>query len=381
MKINKNLQNASLRITNSQSSNPITATKQNLHLNVSRAERSLLQRSRKEMDTARVRRSPIERMSKIHRLIADQKFPNAVQLAQELEVGHKTICRDIEYMRDHYSFPIEYDFAERGYYYTRPVDGFPGAAGMTEREISAIHVAHKAVAQYKGAPFHHPLQMALQKLCGQLDSKERCSVEDSGDAFSFRPFAPEDTDPHLVEIVTRARKDRKVLEFAYRKPGTQESALRRVHPYDLICCDNRWYLLALDEGRADVRTFALGRMEKPVLCQEQFTRPLGFDPLKYLQGSFSVMKGEGDYVVEIEFDAWATDHLRGRRWHSTQQIEFLPDGSSRLRMRLTELEEVKRWVLSWGTHATVIAPTQLIERLSATINQLSSRYPVPPLTN
>jgi hypothetical protein len=61
-----------------------------------------------------------------------------------------------------------------------------------------------------------------------------------------------------------------------------------------------------------------------------------------------VMSGRGDYEVVIEFDAWATDQLRGRLWHSSQQVTELPGGGSRLRMRLSGLEEVERWVLSWG---------------------------------
>jgi hypothetical protein len=64
--------------------------------------------------------------------------------------------------------------------------------------------------------------------------------------------------------------------------------------------------------------------------------------LGYLTGSSSVMKGTGDHEVVIEFEPWAADVVRGRQWHSSQQVTDLPGGGSRMTMRLSCLEEVER---------------------------------------
>ena len=97
------------------------------------------------------------------------------------------------------------------------------------------------------------------------------------------------------------------------------------------------------------------------------------------------MKGNGDHQVVIEFDPWAADVVRGRQWHSSQQVTDLPDGGSRMTMRLSGLEEVERWVLSWGTHATVIRPRLLADRLRSIAATLAHRYASPiqsrPLTS
>jgi hypothetical protein len=39
------------------------------------------------------------------------------------------------------------------------------------------------------------------------------------------------------------------------------------------------------------------------------------------------------------------------------ELMELPGGESRVRLRLSGLEEVERWVLGWGGHATVIQPS------------------------
>jgi len=76
----------------------------------------------------------------------------------------------------------------------------------------------------------------------------------------------------------------------------------------------------------------------------------------------------------VEFDAWATDLLRGRRWHSSQEFMELKDGCSRLRFRLNSIEEMERFVLSFGTHATVVRPKELVVRMEKTAQALAKRY-------
>ena len=328
-------------------------------------------------ETARVGRNATERLLAIHQLISARRYPNTVRLAREFEVSQKTIKRDVEWMRVHWNLPIEYDHQRQGYFYSSEVKRFPGVPTVTEAEMFALLVAHKAVEQYSGTPFHKPLQMAFRKLTGQLDDKERYSLQDSDEILSFRPFAPEATDMERFEVVTRAIQQRRALQFLYRKPGEKNVNGRHVHPYHLTCNDNRWYLIGHDVDRDEIRTFALARMQEGAMLGETFHKPKEFSVEKYLSGSLTVMTGRGDYEVVIEFDAWATDQLRGRLWHSSQQVTELPGGESRLRMRLSGLEEVERWVLSWGAHATVIQPQLLAERVGSIARALAGRYETP----
>jgi proteasome accessory factor B len=319
-------------------------------------------------------RNATERLLKIHQLLAAEKFPNTPRLAREFEVTQKTIKRDIQWMKDHWNAPIEYDSRRGGYFYFKPMTQFPGVPSVTEAEMFALLVAHKAIEQYQATPFHKPLQMAFQKLTGQLDSHTRYSLQDFESILSFRAFAPEVMDLERFESVTRALRHRRVLRFAYKKPGAAKSELRCVHPYHLTCNENLWYLIGYDQARADLRTFVLGRICGPVFVGDKFTMSRDFDLNKYLRGSFTMLKGEGDYRVVLEFDAWATDMVRTRHWHDSQEIVPLPGGGCHLRLRLSALEEVERWVLSWGTHATVLEPKLLAERVGKIAKELAGRY-------
>ena len=312
-------------------------------------------------------------MQRIHDWIKSGKYPNAVGMAKELEVTDRTVKRDIEFMRERYGAPAEYDQLRHGYYYAKKFEFLPVAA-MSEAEMFALLVADKAIAQYRGMPFQRPLRMAFKKLTGLLDGRERYSLEHLGLALSFRPFAPEDADLNTFRVITKGMQESRVLKFNYRNLGTKHWQARVVHPYHLACIDSHWYLFAHDVNRGAVRTFALTRLDQPAVTGERFVKPAKFDPDKYLEGSFTVMKGDKEHEVLVEFDAWAADLVRGRQWHSSQELTELPEGGAHLRMRLNGLEEIERWILSWGTHARVLGPAALRERVRKTALAVGSLY-------
>jgi proteasome accessory factor B len=320
------------------------------------------------------KRPPLDRMKRIYGWLQDGLYPNCSSIALELEVSLRTARRDVAFMQERWSLPIDYDGVRHGYFFTAPVENFPGAP-VTEAEVFALLVAHKAIEQYRGTPFQKPLEVAFEKLTGQLDREERYTLEHLGEALSFRPFAPDDADLHAFKLVTRALAQRQALTFDYRKPGDKSVRQRHVHPYHLTCSENRWYLLAYDKERGDIRKFVLGRMRGLALTGERFVKPIKWDPQKHLESGFGVMTGTGDYDVVIELDAWATDVLAGRKLHWTQQVTAWPDGGSQLRLRLSCLEEIEQWVLSWGAHARVVRPAQLAERVSKTAKAVAERYP------
>jgi proteasome accessory factor B len=318
-------------------------------------------------------RMPLERMLHIHEAIKRGDYPNAPALAGELEVSSRTIKRDLDFMKYRLNLPLEYHRTRYGYYYQGKVEHFPSLP-MSEAEMFALLVAQKAIAQYRGTPFQQPLETAFRRLTVQLDHHASYTLGGLDRAFSFRPFAPEDTDLDTFHVLTKGLREHRTVAFLYRNLGAREFRERRVHPYHLACIENQWYLFAFDTGRQAMRTFSLTRLRQARLTGEAFEPAPGFEVEEHLRGSFKVYKGSGNFEVVIEFDPWATDLVRGRQWHPTQQWTELPGGASRMRLRLGSLKEVAGWVLSWGTHATALQPPALIQHLQQTLAELQQRY-------
>ncbi len=318
-------------------------------------------------------RPPLERMLRFHNLAGNRAYPNCAKIAREFEVSVRTIMRDVAFMRDRFRLPIEFDAERRGYYYTRPVHEFP-LCSISEAELFSLLVAHKVIDQYQGTPFVKPLDSAFRKLITLLGQNPDLSLGQLDEFISFRPFAPGDHDLEMFEAVTTAVRQRRCLRCLYRNLGAKGFVLRTIHPHHLACVENHWYLFAFDPGKKAMRTFLLARMKQVEVGKERFTPIKDFDPDEYLSGSLSVFKGSQDHEVVVDFDPWAAELVRGRRWHSTQKLIDLPENRLRIQMRLNSLEEAERWVLSWGTHAAVIKPKLLVNRLRATTAALHQLY-------
>jgi len=89
-------------------------------------------------------------------LLQDGKYPNCNTMAVEFEVAAKTVWRDLDCMRERWELPVEYDEKRDGFFFSKPEARFPGVP-VTEKELFALCVAHKAVEQYHGTALQQPL--------------------------------------------------------------------------------------------------------------------------------------------------------------------------------------------------------------------------------
>lgn len=313
------------------------------------------------------------RMMRIHQELLGEKYPNCSSLGKAMEVSGKTIQRDLEYMRDQLMMPIEYEPGKHGYFYTESVVNFPTITA-TEGEVLALFVAQKALSQYRGTPFEQPLAGAFEKLAATMEREITVDPAELSGALSFHHTGVAVTDLDVFQAITQGLLKGRELSFGYRKLNAARAERRRVQPYHLASIDGQWYLFAHDLGRKDIRTFVLGRIEKGVELGEAFAKPEDFSITDRLMGSFGVFSGVGDYAVRIEFDEFAAQLVRERHWHPSQVLKERSSGRVELALRLDSLEEIERWILSWGGHARVIGPPVLRQRVRDALNEMQGAY-------
>ncbi len=310
----------------------------------------------------------------IHARLCARSYPNRPQLAQALEVDVRTVSRYLDYMRDRLGLPIDYDPKRRGYCYTKPVERLPVVPeAVSESELFAMLVAAKALGQYRGTPWHAPLEKAFRKMTAHLDNRDLIHLEELDGMLDLRLAGPDELNPEVFAVLTEAITRRRPLEFAYRKHSERTIGRRRVNPYQLACVLNRFYLIGLDLDRDAIRVFVVGRIRDPRMGPGRFKRPDSFSGKDYLKRSFGIFRGNADYRVVIDLDAWGADVFRDRRWHASQQVEETANGL-RVSFQLDNLEEIESWVLAWGLHATVVEPAELADRVGNIARGLAGRY-------
>jgi len=98
----------------------------------------------------------------------------------------------------------------------------------------------------------------------------------------------------------------------------------------------------------------------------QFVVPDDFDPYRHFGGSLGIWphleEDATKYEVRIRFTDWAARIVPERRWHPSQDFYFedpINETGLVAIFTLGTLEEMTRWVLSWGKHAEVLDPPEL----------------------
>lgn len=322
-------------------------------------------------------RPPIERIFAIHERLCSGRRVTVAALAAALEVSRRTVKRDIEYLRDRLGAPIAYDRARRGYVFERPFERLP-LLRVSADEALAVAMARRVFAGWEDSALGTALTAALEKIAEVVGHSFSVSADEL-QALVVPPPGGElaQTERSRLARLLEAASARRAVAFRYRKPHDATAALRTVHPLHLARLDHQWTLIAFDGEQGGIRKFLLGRMEGLKLLPETFEPPAGFDPIRYLAGSIGRFTGEDSHEVAIRFDAFAAPFVREQTWRPDHRLEPLPDDGLVLHLRLNNLVDIQRYVLSWGGHAEALEPAELRRSVADALEEARARYDAP----
>jgi predicted DNA-binding transcriptional regulator YafY len=204
------------------------------------------------------------------------------ELADRLEVGPRTIRRDVEKLRS------------LGY----PVEAAPGVAGgyrlgagaelppllLDDAEAVAVAVGLRTAASGSISGIEETSVRALAKLEQVLPSRLRRRVNALGGATSAFAVEGPRIDADLLATIAGACRDSTRLRFSYVAKDDRASH-RHAEPNAVVHSGWRWYLVAFDLDRDDWRTFRLDRISGRVRVGERGRRRTvpGGDPAAFVK--------------------------------------------------------------------------------------------------
>src|SRR4051812_19759627 len=179
------------------------------------------------------------------------------ELADRLEVGPRTIRRDVEKLRS------------LGY----PIEAAPGIAGgyrlgagaelppllLDDAEAVAVAVGLRSAAAGSIAGMEEAAVRTLAKLEQVLPDRLRRRVRALGEATTTFGVDGPRVDAGVLATIAGAVRDGERLRFAYRAKD-DAATQRRVEPAAMVHTGWRWYLVAWDLDRDDWRTFRVDRI-------------------------------------------------------------------------------------------------------------------------
>jgi predicted DNA-binding transcriptional regulator YafY len=176
---------------------------------------------------------------------------------------------------------------------------------------------------------------------------------------------PEDRvriDPDLWGRMAGFVERREIIHARYQTFDGRETTYR-LHPYHLLAYHGNWYLLAHNEEKDRIATFALSRFREVEGTGATFRRAPDFDAKAYAGEAFGITRSEKTLRVRLLFEPKVAVYLMERDWHPSQTFTRRPDGRVEMRMETTGRKELICWVLSWMPDVRVLAPKSLKDRI------------------
>jgi proteasome accessory factor B len=306
---------------------------------------------------------PLERLVNLVALLLESRIPLTFeQIREKLAEGYehadvnsakRMFERDKDVLRD-IGVPIEVvatDVWEAEQGYTIPKDRYYlPEIRFTPEEITALAVAARSGGDATA-------EDAVRKLLSGAEGGAWASLAGAGGSAS---------DPRLTMAADAVAGLRRI-RFRYRTIRGDTSE-RVVDAYGLAVRRGYWYLVGLDLGRGELRSFRLSRLASdPSDEGEGSEPPAGFRAADVVQAAPGGPNGAGStatvaFAPEVAW--WAIRGVDG-----AEVVGARKDGWAVVRLTRQQPEALAGWLLSFGPEAEAIDPPELrdevVRRLEA----------------
>ncbi|MDF1578829.1 MAG: WYL domain-containing protein [Desulfurivibrionaceae bacterium] len=301
------------------------------------------------------------------------QLANCRRMAAAYEVSPKTIMRDMDYLKNQCDAPLSYDRSRHGYYYTEENYQLP-AIKITESDLLAICLTRKIMEQHRNTPIYGKLAAVFDRIEKSLPDRITISPAWIDDRISVLGDSRADIDPLIWETVAKTLHHYRRLRISYLKPGATENSERRIDPYHVVSFQGEWYLIGFCHLREEIRIFAISRIKRAKALQGRFVIPADFNLDDFTDAHFGLFRGVRQHQVEIRFSPKIAPYIMERDRHPEQTMAKRADGALVVSFKTRHLLGVKRWILSWGSDAEVLAPEELRAEIRREIRKNLQAY-------
>ena len=212
-------------------------------------------------------------------------------------------------------------------------DTFRRAPRLTPLEARAIRLALEFVGPMVAAGTHSPLD------------RVRAKLEETFGAFELTqtPAPHVGEEEGLVDTLTHAIDDHKLVEIEYLKPEEQEVVTRSVEPYSIERRLPHWYVHTWDIDRNQPRSYRLDRMRNARVLRKSFVPREGFDPSELRSATTARI--------------WYSPAVA--RWEVEKGARPLVDGAALADKSVGSAEWLVGEVVSYRGEAVVLEPAEL----------------------
>jgi predicted DNA-binding transcriptional regulator YafY len=248
---------------------------------------------------------------------------------------------------------------------------------VTLDQACALFIATRLFARYADKPSPHARD-ALRQL-GKALRGVAPRIADHVDTTSTRLNQP--ADEHSEQYTSMLRTLTWAWAEGYRVRLEKEDEPGVYRDFDTYFIEPSavgylTYAIGHDHRSGEIRTFTIDRLKSVTRLLTSYEIPIGFDADGLMGNAWYVNYGKGAMVeVVLRFrQGRASDRVRMTRWHASQTVTMLADGSCELRVKIGDPLEMKPWIRQWGADCEVIEPPDLRGAIARELRLAVERY-------
>ena len=311
----------------------------------------------------------------IQSLLAASKGKSVTDLADMLGCHSRTVYRDLEALQVA-GFPLYSERINNKSNWSLLSSArrqIPIPFNLTE--LMALYFSRNMLKSLKNTVFFDSLETLFQKIKTMLPAEyiQYLKRVEEGLEVGPKPYKPYGEFGQIIDQVNEAVIQRRFINMTYYSMSRKQTSRRKAAPYKIWFFDSTFYMIGYCQLRKGVRIFAIDRIKEMEITDESFEIPEHFDLETFMKSSFGVFHGD-PVMVKIWFSADIAGYIAEKIWHETQHIEYQEDGSILFTAEVAGTDEIKFWILNWGSKAVVLEPQSLKDEIQTEAAAMLERY-------
>ena len=314
-----------------------------------------------------------KQMRRLVMLAAELKqnnYPNTASFAEKLRqkdidensniaCSPKTIQRDIKILKEEFGAPIDFDHTYRGYYLKH--HGWDFRCPIFEEHDIVAAILGAKLAE---ALFPNPLKNEVRDAADNLLTENNPEILDSAtiNALVIATGLKVSINSEVFKNVFSAWSLRRTLKIVY-KSSSGKITERTIEPHVLAYHNASWFLKGKCLLRNSIRTFAVHRIKKAEIDNDEFELDLNL--VKEVQEGF-LFSYKRINNIKVKCSRHLAPYVIDAPLHSGQKIELQSDGSFLLTLPDATEYDIISWVLAKGGLAELVSPAYLRKKIAET---------------
>jgi predicted DNA-binding transcriptional regulator YafY len=313
-----------------------------------------------------------ERYIWFHSKLKAGRYPKLADLAGKFEISGRQAAREIEFMKNFFSAPIEYAHDRNGYYYSEAGFELPNI-WLGQEEIVALIISKRISTAIPDRRLKKKIDFYFRKIAGSTDF----DFEDLEQRISLKNIHYYTVAPEIFAGCAFALAKNRRIRITYRSAYRDDVNDREISPLHLLLYLGNWHLIAYCHSRGDLRDFVLSRVtELEILSGPVSEELLARDIKGMIDRHYGIFLQGDEKQVRVRFHGRSVGIVRDQLWFAGQQVTEEKD-TLVLSFPVTDYREVLGDILRFGADAEVLEPAELRKTVKETAARMSRLYKNP----